>query len=116
MSRFLDIQQFYIIRKYLGIFLTGKNAWQGDSLSRHLYIAAVTQGIGILEAVRIGLEEFKMAQHADDLTVSEPNLEPAQFVFRLLENFATCSGLKINYTKTVAMWIDSCRKKQHLLG
>ena len=48
-------------------------------------------------------------QYADDLTVFVPNTECAQRIFHLLDQFQTCSGLKVNYTKTEAMWIGSYR-------
>ena len=38
-----------------------------------------------------------------------PNTECAQLVFRLLDEFRACSGLKVNYTKAEAMWIGSLR-------
>jgi len=38
-----------------------------------------------------------------------PNTECAQRVFRLLDQFRACSGFKVNYTKTEAMWIGSLR-------
>ena len=37
------------------------------------------------------------------------NTECAQLVFRLLDKFRTCSGLKVNYTKAEAMWIGSLK-------
>ena len=40
-----------------------------------------------------------------------PDLECAQrtCIFRLFDQFEACSGLKVNYTKTEAMWIGSSR-------
>ena len=37
------------------------------------------------------------------------DLTSAQNLFKLLDRFGKLSGLKINYTKTEAMWIGSCR-------
>ena len=45
-------------------------------------------------------------QYADDLTVFVPNLESAQRLFHLLDQF----GLKVNFSKTEAMWVGSCRQ------
>ena len=59
--------------------------------------------------IKIGKEEFKFVQYADDLTVFVPNIENAQRIFNLLDRFKTCSGLQVNYKKTEAMWIGSCR-------
>ena len=49
-------------------------------------------------------------QYADDLTVFVPNNESAQRLFHLLDQFESCSGLKVNFFKTEAMWIGSCRQ------
>ena len=38
-----------------------------------------------------------------------PNTECAQLVFRLLDQFRACSGLKVNYTETEGTWIGSLR-------
>ena len=38
-----------------------------------------------------------------------PNLKCEQRIFPLLDQFETCSGLKVNYTKSEAMWIGSFR-------
>ena len=62
-----------------------------------------------IQGIKIGKEEFKFVQYADDLTVFVPDIESAQHIFILLDQFETCSGLKVKYTKTEAMWIGSCR-------
>jgi len=49
-------------------------------------------------------------QYADDLTMFVPNLEDTQQAFCLLDQFQSCSGLKVNYSKTEAMWIGSSRQ------
>ena len=64
----------------------------------------------IIQGLKIGQDEFKLVQYADDLTMFVPDLECAQRVFRLLDQFESCSGLKVNYPKTVAMWIGSFRQ------
>ena len=38
-----------------------------------------------------------------------PDIENAPRIFNLLDQFKTCSGLQVNYKKTEAMWIGSCR-------
>ena len=62
-----------------------------------------------IQGLKIGREEFKMVQYADDLTLFVPDLECAQRIFHLFDQFEACSGLKVNYTKTEAMWIGSSR-------
>ena len=88
---------------------------QGDPLSPYLFIiAAEILAIAIqtntdIQGLKIGKEEFKLVQYADDLTVFVPNVACAQLVFHLLDQFRFCSGLKVNYTKTEAMWIGASR-------
>ena len=54
----------------------------------------------------IGQEEFKLMQYADDLTLFVPNIECVQLILQLLDRFTFCSGLKVNHTKTEAMWVN----------
>ena len=62
-----------------------------------------------IQGIKIAKEKFKFVQYANDLTVFVPDIESAQHIFILLDQFETCSGLKVNYTNTEAMWIGSCR-------
>ena len=51
-----------------------------------------------------------MVQYANDLTAFVSDIRSAQYLFlKLLDQFEKCSGLKVNYTKTEAMWIGSSR-------
>ena len=52
---------------------------------------------------------MEIVQYADDLTAFLTDLKSAQNLFKLLDCFGQLSGLKVNYTKTEAMWIGSCR-------
>ena len=62
-----------------------------------------------IQGIKIGREEFKMVQYADDLTLFVPDLECAQRIFHLFDRYEACSGLKVNYSKTEAIWIGSSR-------
>ena len=88
---------------------------QGDPLSPYLFIivaevlATAIRSKPNIQGIKIGKEEFKIVQYADDLTAFVPDVDSAQHIFVLLNQFQKCSGLKVNYTKTEAMWIGSCR-------
>ena len=100
--------------KCLDVFGFGPSLKQGDPMSPYLFIivaevlAAAIRTTNI-QGIKIGKEEFKLVQYADDLTVFVPDIENAQRIFNLLDQFKTCSGLQVNYKKTEAMWIGSCR-------
>ena len=87
---------------------------QGDPSSPYFFIVAVELlAIAIrksddIRGVRIGDTESEIIQHADDLTATSSDVESAEALLTLLKHFETCSGLKVNYTKTEAMWIGSC--------
>ena len=89
---------------------------QGDPLSTYLFIiAAEILAVTIrsredIRGIMIGQEEFKLVQYVDDLTLFVPNIECVKLILQLLDRFTFCSGLKVNHTKTEAMWIGSCRQ------
>ena len=87
---------------------------QGDPMLPYLFIiVAEVLATAIrttnIQGIKIGKEEFKFVQYADDLTVFVPDIENAQRILNLLDQLKTCSGVQINYKKTEAMWIGSCR-------
>ena len=100
-----------ICTKYYSI---NRGVRQGDPLSPYLFIVAVELlAIAIrksddIRGVRIGDTESKIIQYADDLTVTLSDVESAESLLTLLKHFEACSGLKVNNTKTDAMWIGSC--------
>ena len=59
--------------------------------------------------IKIGGEETKLLQYADDTTAFLS--DSAQALFNLLEVFKNLSGLVINSSKTEGMWIGSSRDK-----
>ena len=86
---------------------------QGDPLSPYLFVTAVEiLAIAIrnqenIKGITIAGLETKLLQFADDTTAVLSDLDSAQALFGLLERFEKASGLKLNVTKTEAMWIGS---------
>ena len=62
-----------------------------------------------IKGIKINGLETKLLQFADDTTAILSNLNSANALFSLLEDFAKASGLKLNVKKTEAMWIGSLR-------
>ena len=44
------------------------------------------------------------------MTKFVPHIECVKVILQLLDRFTICSRLKVNHTKTEAMWIGSCRQ------
>ena len=90
---------------------------QGDPLSPYLFVVAVeTLALAIRQnpqiiGIKIGGEETKLLQYADDTTAVLSDIDSAQALFNLLEVFKNISGLVINSSKTEGMWIGSSRDK-----
>ena len=88
---------------------------QGDPLSPYLFVVTIeTLAIAIrqnkdIKGISIGNEETKILQYADDTTAILADTSSATALFRLLDDFKIVSGLKINCSKTEAMWIGSSR-------
>ena len=64
-----------------------------------------------IEGIRVGAREIKTTQYADDTTVFLKNPESMSVLLDLLEKFERCLGLKINRTKSEAMWLGKWNSK-----
>ena len=84
---------------------------QGGPLSPYLFVTAVEiLAIAIrnqenIKGLTIDGLETKLLQFADDTTAVLSDLDSARALFGLFERFEKASGLKLNVTKTEAMWI-----------
>ena len=93
---------------------------QGDPLSPYLFVVAVeTLALAIRQkpeiiGIKIGGEETKLFQYADDTTAVLSDIDSAQALFNLLEVFKNLSGLVIPCEQRPfdeGMWIGSSRDK-----
>ena len=84
---------------------------QGDPLSPYLFFVAIKilaiclQTNEHVEGIKIDNNEIKTLQYADDITVTLANTCSVEIFMQILNNFEKCSGLKMNVSKTKAMWI-----------
>ena len=60
-----------------------------------------------MKGIEINDLETKLLQFADDTTAVLSDLNSANALFSLLEEFEKASGLKLNVKKTEAMWIGA---------
>lgn len=88
---------------------------QGCPLSGLLFVLAIevlAQSIRENENInglKINDTELKLSMYADDLTAFIKDERSASQLFSLLNDFGTCSGLKINCSKTEGMWLGSLK-------
>ena len=92
---------------------------QGCQLSHYLVIlcaevlANAVRKDENIRGINIANVESKLSQCADNTTMI---LDGSEFslsrTLLLLDNFAISSGLKINYEKTEALWIGSCKDRE----
>jgi hypothetical protein len=89
---------------------------QGFPLSAYLFIV-VAELLAIkirnnkgISGIKIGDSEVKVVQMADDTTSFLKDVKSLEETLNTLEKFHKYAGLKLNETKTEAMWLGSKRK------
>ena len=84
----------------------------------YLFVLAVeTLAISIrtnvkIKGIKIGDEETKLLQYADDTTAVLSDINFASELFQSLKLFERLSGLKVNSSKTEGLWIGSLKNNQ----
>ena len=76
---------------------------QGDPLSPYLFVVANEH----VEGIKIDNDEIKTLLYADDMTATLTNTSSVEIFMQILNDFEKCSGLKMNVSKTKAMWIGA---------
>ena len=92
----------------------------GDPIAPYLFLLCaqvlyeMIQSNTIFKGVKIGQEEIKISQFADDTTIFMDGSESRlQQILNILEVFGSLSGLKMNMSKMKMVWIG---KKEILHG
>ena len=84
---------------------------QGDPMSPYLFILALEilstkiRNNKDIKGIKVTNEEIKLINYADDTTIFIDNINSAQRLLKLLQNFGKVSGLKINRTKSEGFWL-----------
>jgi len=66
----------------------------------------------MIKGITVGEKETKLPQYTVNTTAVLLEVNSAQTLFRLLNNFKKLSGLEVNPTKTEGMWIRSSRENK----
>ena len=95
---------------------------QGCPLSGLLFIigielfARALKNDESIKGINVETKEIKITQYAYDTTVFVRDKESVEQLLRLLDEFKLISGLEINTSKTVAMWVGFQNLHVHSLS
>ena len=92
-------------------FDLGRGVRQGDPLSAYLFITVIEKLlIGIrgdksIRGIPVNGKEIKLTSFADDMTTFLKELKSFDYLMKKLDQFGKCAGLKMNESKTEALWL-----------
>ena len=90
---------------------------QGCPLSPYLFVLAIEllackiRQEKEMQGINIFGKELKISQFADETTFFNRNFNSVTKAITVLENFGDILGLKLNPSKTKALWLGSCRQR-----
>ena len=69
-----------------------------------------------IRGIKIATTDCKLSQYAADTTMILVSSELSfSKTLNLFDQFANISGLKVNYEKTEALWIGSCKSSSRII-
>ena len=92
---------------------------QGCPLSPYLYIlvaevlAAKIRQVKSVQGIKLFKKEIKLSQFADDTSLICNSLTSVENALAILDGFSTISGLRLNKSKTKAVWLGPWRSYHH---
>ena len=99
-------------------FSLSRGVRQGCPLSPYLFVLAVEllackiRQDKEIQDIKVLGKELKLSQFADDTTLLNSNCNSVKQAIAVLDNFGDISGLKLNPSKTKALWLGSWRHRK----
>ena len=77
-------------------------------------LAGCSSLLSMISGIKIGTNEYCILQYADDSTLTLKNKESIIECIKILENFATISGLKLNTKKCQGIWLGQLKGSKNV--